>query len=275
MTTVLLDRLMIDEQLESREADQELIDSIEENGIVDPLLVYFNEDHNLFSVLDGTRRYNAAVKLDLFEVPITQTDPPEDIDEALAIQLIVNRNRKDMKLTHVADAIAGIRKGGTKQKDIAKRFGLSEAEVSTLLTLARGHEKLRTAIDRGKITLSAAEPLLTKSMELQEELVNAAIGARTVRKVRAMLRAHQMQSDVVALRGELEEDIDPLDYLALEEIQKIVLSMSALQKQGVTSIIIAEQLLEPLDEIRRSTHKMLEQTVDMFTQPTQSGGLKF
>ena len=273
--TLLLERLMIDEQFEGRTADQELIDSIDENGILEPLLVYYSNEYDRYVILDGTRRYDAALHLELFEVPITQIAEPEDINEALAIQIIVNRNRKDMRLTHVADAIAGIKRNGDKQKDIAKRFGLSEAEVSTLLTLARGHEKLRKAIDQGKITLSAAEPLLTKSAEVQEELVDAAIGQRTVRKVRALIRAHQLESDTIATQGALDEDIDPLDYLALEEIRKIAGNIDLLQSQGITSIIIAEQLLEPLETIRRSTHKMLEQTVDMFSQPTKPGGLVF
>lgn len=241
MDIISVERLVVEEQFEDRFADQELLDSIQENGLLTPLTVYESKD--FYVVLEGHRRFDAIKRLGIEEVQVTLVPAPESAQEAKSFQVIVNRHRKDMMPTHVADAIMTLKEADVKQKEIARRFRLRESEVSTYLTLARGHEKIRDAVNAGRLTLSAAEPLLTKPMEIQEALADAAIGAKTVRKVRALIKTQAFQADVEAQQGDLDTDIDPLDYLTLDEITRMDESLEILTKQGFSSPAIAEQII--------------------------------
>ena len=174
-----------------------------------------------------------------------------------------------MMPTHVADAIMTLKEADVKQKEIARRFRLRESEVSTYLTLARGHKKIRDAVNAGRLTLSAAEPLLTKPMEIQEALADAAIGAKTVRKVRALIKTQAFQADVEAQQGDLDADIDPLDYLTLDEITRMDESLEMLIQQGFTSPAIAEQIILHTNKIVSNARQLERMAVSII------GGVSF
>lgn len=263
MQTVRIEQIVVEEQFEDRFADQELQESIEENGLLNPLSVYPVKD--VYVILDGHRRFDALKRLGVEEVQIVISPTPKDAQEAKSFQVIVNRHRKSMMPTHVADAIMSLKESDVKQKDIARRFRLRESEVSTYLTLARGHEKIRNAVNSGHLSLSAAEPLLTKSLEIQEDLADAVIGAKTVRKVRALIKTHEFQADVEAQQGDLDADIDPLDYLTLDETIRTAETLEMLVKQGFTSPAIAEQIILHTKKIRLDVAKLERLAVDIIS----------
>lgn len=261
MITVPRDNLVVLDQLEGRTANPALIDSIKVNGILNPLKAYkytfegpppLGVPSRCYVVLDGHRRLNAADELGFEELPIEIMDKPENDTEARTIQVILNRNRKDVKPTHVASAIMAMKNNGKLQKDIAKRFGLSEPEVSMYLTLFRGHEKLKKAVNTGRISLSAIEPLLTKDITVQEELADAAIRQRTVRAVRALVKTHEMRTDITAPTSQLEENIDPLEYLALEEFEDVAGSLKVLTETSIKSSTIGAKLGMILQDVKKS-----------------------
>lgn len=261
MITVPRDNLVVLDQLEGRTANPALIDSIKVNGILNPLKAYrytfegpppLGVPSRCYVVLDGHRRLNAADELGFEELPIDIMDKPENDTEARTIQVILNRNRKDVKPTHVASAIMAMKNNGKLQKDIAKRFGLSEPEVSMYLTLFRGHEKLKKAVNTGRISLSAIEPLLTRDLAIQEQLADAAIRQRTVRAVRALVKTHEMKTDITASKSQLEEDIDPLEYLALEEFEDIADTLRTISNMKIRSHTIAGQLSQVLQDVKKS-----------------------
>lgn len=263
MIIVPRDNLIVLDQLEGRTANAALIDSIKVNGILNPLKVYrytfegpppLGVPSRCYVVLDGHRRLHAADELEYEELPIDIMDKPENDTEARTIQVILNRNRKDVKPTHVAGAIMAMKVKGIQQTDIAKRFGLSEPEVSMYLTLFRGHEKLKKAVNAGRISLSAIEPLLTKDIAVQEELADAAIRQRTVRAVRALVKTHEMKTDITAPKSQLEETIDPLEYLALEEFEGIVDSLRTISNMKIRSHTIAGQLAQTLQKIKEQVN---------------------
>ncbi|HEC65127.1 MAG TPA: ParB/RepB/Spo0J family partition protein [bacterium] len=267
MDIISVERLIVEEQFEDRFADQELLDSIHENGLLTPLTVYESKD--FYVVLEGHRRFDAIKRLGIEEVQVTLVPAPESAQEAKSFQVIVNRHRKDMMPTHVADAIMTLKEADVKQKEIARRFRLRESEVSTYLTLARGHKKIRDAVNAGRLTLSAAEPLLTKPMEIQEALADAAIGAKTVRKVRALIKTQAFQADVEAQQGDLDADIDPLDYLTLDEITRMDESLEMLIQQGFTSPAIAEQIILHTNKIVSNARQLERMAVSII------GGVSF
>jgi len=265
MMIIPRDNLVVLDELEDRTANKGLLDSIKANGILNPLKVYrytFEDTPPVgvptrcYVILDGHRRLDAADKLNLEQLPIEIMDKPKDDIEARTIQVILNRNRRDVKPTHVADAIMAMKNQGRYQKDIAKTFGLSEPEVSMYLTLFRGHEKLKKAVDSGRITLSAIEPLLTKDLAVQDKLADAAIRQRTVRAVRALVKTHLMKTDITAPTSQLEEDIDPLEYLALEELEEARDILKRINEAAINSQTIFNKMMVIYQEIKAEVQKM-------------------
>ena len=255
---------------DGRKADKSLIASIETNGILNPLKVYLVEEmddvlellvYKGHAILDGYRRLDAADQLGITDIPIVLVDPPVSDNDRRLTQIILNRNRKDMKPSNVASAIMLLKEGSMSQKDIAKKFGLSEPEVSMYLTLHRGSEKIRKAIDSGRMSLSAAEPLLTKPLAVQEELADAAIRQRTVRAVRALVKTHLMKSDITAPASQLEEDIDPLEYLALEEMTDVVSTLERIKEMDIHSRTIFDQMTVQYKRIEDALENLYTKTV--------------
>lgn len=175
---------------------------------------------------------------------------------------------QNMSVTQIADALLDLKDEGMLQNELSGKFELVESEVSSLLTLARGHEKIKEAVDKNEISISAVEPLLRKSLEVQEELFDEALKQHTVRKVRALVRSYEMNGST--------EPIAIIDYLVVKKLGDILRDMRSLQKQAMT-ISGAEQLLEPLEDLKQETSKMLTRVVDIVTDTIDEPqeGLKF
>src|SRR6266850_514158 len=109
------------------DALQELVDSIRQHGIIQPLIVRrVNDRHELIA---GERRWRAAQELGLSEVPViirTATDL-----EVLELSLIENLQRTDLNAIEEAQGYARLAdEFNVKQEDIAVKVGRSRAAVA-------------------------------------------------------------------------------------------------------------------------------------------------
>src|SRR3982751_1312843 len=82
----------------------ELIASIAEKGILEPLLV--RQRGERFQIIAGERRYQAAIQAGLRELPAVIKDADEA--ETLELALIENLQRKDLTAFEEADALQGL-----------------------------------------------------------------------------------------------------------------------------------------------------------------------
>ena len=118
----------------------ELIASIAEKGILEPLLV--RQRGERFQIIAGERRYQAAVQVGLREVPAVV----KDVDEAetLELALIENLQRKDLTPFEEAEALQGLAdRCGYTHEDLARRLGKSRTSVTESLALASMPEDIR------------------------------------------------------------------------------------------------------------------------------------
>ncbi|MDB4614261.1 ParB/RepB/Spo0J family partition protein [bacterium] len=116
----------------------ELVASIRERGVKQPLTVRWNPVAAKYMVIDGGRRYEAATRLKLDELPCwVQEGDNKDI---LIDQIVHNWQRVDLRPYETADALARLRdKHGLKQIDLVKVTGKPKSEISKLLAL---HDKV-------------------------------------------------------------------------------------------------------------------------------------
>jgi ParB family chromosome partitioning protein len=119
----------------------ELIASIEEKGILEPLVV--RQRGKRFQIVAGERRYQAAVQVGLRELPAVIRDVDET--EMLELALIENLQRKDLTPFEEADALHGLAdRCGYTHEELARRLGKSRTSVTESLTLAHIPEEIRT-----------------------------------------------------------------------------------------------------------------------------------
>jgi ParB family chromosome partitioning protein len=107
--------------------------SIEEKGILEPLLVRPNK--NRFEVVVGSRRFEAAKALGLRKIP--GIIKPMSDTEALSLSLVENIQRSDLELEEEAEGVLRLMKLDPKRfanaKSVARELGRSESAVRELL----------------------------------------------------------------------------------------------------------------------------------------------
>ena len=118
----------------------ELIASISEKGILEPLLV--RQRGERFQIIAGERRYQAAVQVGLRELPVVIRDVDET--ETLELALIENLQRKDLTPFEEAEALQGLaERCGYTHEDLARRLGKSRTSVTESLSLVAMPEDVR------------------------------------------------------------------------------------------------------------------------------------
>ena len=119
----------------------ELIASISEKGILEPLVVRPRGDR--FQIVAGERRYQAAVQAGLRELPVVVREV--DDTELIELALIENLQRKDLTPFEEAEALEGLAEGcGYTHEDLARRLGKSRTSITESLALTAMPEDIRT-----------------------------------------------------------------------------------------------------------------------------------
>jgi ParB family chromosome partitioning protein len=119
----------------------ELIASIAEKGIIEPLIVRRRGER--FQIVAGERRYQAAVQAGLRELPVVVRDV--DDAEVIELALIENLQRKDLTPFEEAEALHGLaERCGYTHEDLARRLGKSRTSITESLALVQMPEEVRT-----------------------------------------------------------------------------------------------------------------------------------
>jgi ParB family chromosome partitioning protein len=119
----------------------ELIASIAEKGIIEPLIV--RQRGERFQIIAGERRYQAAVQAGLQELPVVLREV--DDTEVIELALIENLQRKDLTPFEEAEALHGLaNRCGYTHEDLARRLGKSRTSVTESLTLINMPDQIRS-----------------------------------------------------------------------------------------------------------------------------------
>ena len=139
------------------EALQELMDSIRQHGIIQPLIVRAVDGR--FELIAGERRWRAAQNVGLTEVPVI-TRGATDL-EVLELSLIENLQRADLNPIEEAQAYARLAgEFGMRQEDIAQKVGRSRAAVTNSMRLLELHQQVQTWVMQGLLSVGHAKVLL-------------------------------------------------------------------------------------------------------------------
>ena len=174
-----------------REALQELIDSIRQHGIIQPLIVRpapsgpssGGQADARFELIAGERRWRAAQEIGLATVPaIVRT--ANDL-EVLELSLIENLQRADLNPIEEAQGYARLAdEFGMRQEDIALKVGRSRAAVANALRLLDLHPQVQIWLAQNLLSVGHAKVLL--ALKAPEEQL---LAAETVLRRNATVRS--------------------------------------------------------------------------------------
>ena len=140
------------------EALRELVDSIRQHGIIQPLIVR-RVNGGTHELIAGERRWRAAQEVGLTEVPVfirTATNL-----EVLELSLIENLQRSDLNPIEEAQGYARLRdEFGMKQEEISQKVGRSRASVANAMRLLDLHPQLQTWVTQDLLSVGHAKVLL-------------------------------------------------------------------------------------------------------------------
>lgn len=134
-----------------------LAQSIEDHGILQPLLVRKVKDH--YQIIAGERRFRAAKLAGLKEVPVLIKDLSEE--DAATVSLIENIQREDLNPIEEALAFQEMMKTyQLTQEDLAKALSKSRSSIANTLRLLKLEEEVQDYLREGKLSFSHGRLLL-------------------------------------------------------------------------------------------------------------------
>ncbi|PYL81617.1 MAG: transcriptional regulator [Verrucomicrobia bacterium] len=165
----------------AREPLQELIDSIRQHGIIQPLIV--RQVGTRFELIAGERRWRAAQEIGLTEAPVIIRSA-SDL-EVLELSLIENLQRADLNPIEEAQGYARLaNEFAMRQEDIALKVGRSRAAVANAMRLLDLHPQVQVWLAQNLITVGHAKVLL--ALKTPEEQL---LAAETVLRRNATVRS--------------------------------------------------------------------------------------
>lgn len=173
----------------AREALEELVDSIRQRGIIQPLIV--RQVQGQFELIAGERRWRAAKEIGLSEAPVIVRQA-SDL-EVLELSLIENLQRADLNPIEEAQAYARLASEfGMRQEEIAEKVGKSRASVANAMRLLDLDQQIQTWVVQDLLSVGHAKVLLgIKSPDEQRLLAEKVLRqSSTVRTTERMVARH-------------------------------------------------------------------------------------
>ena len=137
----------------------ELTESIKERGIIQPIVVRQLPDNKTFEIIAGERRWRAAQRAGLHEVPIAIVDAT-DI-QSLEFAIIENVQRADLNpIEEAAGYVALMEQCNHTQEQVAQIVGKSRPYVANLVRLLKLPEPVKKMVREGKLSAGHARLLI-------------------------------------------------------------------------------------------------------------------
>jgi len=167
----------------------ELIESIKQKGVLEPLLVRYVPREDEYHIISGERRYHSSRAAGLREVPCIEKIA--DDAETLELALIENMQRKDLTPFEEAEGLYRLAEQfDYTHDDIAKKIGRSRSSVTETLSLRTIPELIRKrCADRGILSKSlllqvARQPNEKKMIEAVQRIVQGGLTRDEARRER-------------------------------------------------------------------------------------------
>lgn len=226
----------------------ELADSLKENGMIQPVILY--RDGRKYFLLVGERRWRSAQHLKWEKIPAIIKDISPN--EVMVAALVENVQREDLNAVEIAEGInLIINKNKISQEEAAVKVGMKRTTVTNYLRLLKLPEAVKQSIISGEISPGHARALLSlEKEELIIEVLSVVLkGVLSVRETEKLVK--RTNEKPVPESGVFSENIkDPDIRKAEDSLSKMFSSKVNLiyKKNGSGKITV---FFNNLDEYER------------------------
>ena len=165
---------------------RELSASIKKNGMIQPIAVRKNNSSSEpYEIVAGERRWLAAQKAGLHEVPITILDLNDS--ETLEVAIVENIQREDLNIVEEARGYKRLNdEFGYDQDKIAIMMSRSRSHISNTLRLLNLPKDIIAMLEQGELTAGQARPLIgmPNASSIAEEIVAKKLSARSIENIK-------------------------------------------------------------------------------------------
>lgn len=192
----------------------ELAESIEENGLVQPILV--RRKGNRFQIIAGERRWRAAQKAQLLKIPAVVKDIADD--KLLELALVENIARQELNAIEEALAYQKlISSYKLTQEQVARRVGKERSSVANIIRLLKLPEEIQQMVATEKISMGHARALLRiedlqTQLQIAQKIINFSLSVREVEKLVEQLCSTPVPIEPVAVDPNVKEAEKKLQY---------------------------------------------------------------
>ncbi len=223
--------------------------SIREKGIMQPILVRpVPGSNDAFEIIAGERRWRAAQRAGLHEVPVLIHEVSDK--EALELAIIENVQRQDLNALEEALGYQQlIDEFGYSQSALADVIGKSRPHVANTLRLLKLPPPVQAHLREGRLTAGHARALVTVEdpVAMAERIVEAGL---TVRDAEALGQQQPTKEGAPRrMRGDKDADTRALEK-ALSDTLGLVVSIEH-KANGTGTVAIRYRSLDQLDELCR------------------------
>ncbi len=163
---------------------QELSASIAEKGVIQPIVVKFNNVLHKYEIIAGERRYRASLLAELTKIPALILDVSDQ--EAYEIALIENIQRQKLNPLEEALAIEKlVKKYNYTQEEVAEKLGKSRTHITNLLRLLSLPLEVQEMLSTGQLSMGHARALVGQpnAVMLAKQIVDNSLSVRSTEQV--------------------------------------------------------------------------------------------
>jgi ParB family chromosome partitioning protein len=238
----------------SEEELDELTASLRERGMIQPIVARpVRGAPDAFEIIAGERRWRAAQRAGLHEVPVVIIEATDE--ESLQLAIIENVQRSDLNPLEEAEGYrALVEDYSHTQDDIAKMVGKSRSHVANTLRLLKLPPSIRAYIFKGKLDAGHARMLVGQpnAEKLAEEIVARGLNVRQVEEIARQESDRNGKSPSRKRSAEKNADTLALEK-RLSDALGLVVSIDHRGESGAVSIRYRN--LDQLDDLAQRLEK--------------------
>lgn len=166
---------------------EELAASIKEHGIIQPIVVRKHDKG--YEIVAGERRWRAAMKAELSQVPCLIREL--DDEQNMLIAIIENMQREDLNPIEEAEGLRQMTDTfGMTQEQVSKSVGKSRPYITNCMRLLKLPEYVKESIADGRLSAGHGRTLITLKNEeerkaLWERIIAEGLSVRETEKLAA------------------------------------------------------------------------------------------
>jgi ParB family transcriptional regulator, chromosome partitioning protein len=232
---------------------QDLANSILEHGVIQPIIL--RKKGKNYEIVAGERRWRAAIKAGLTEVPCLVRELDEE--QNMLIAIIENMQREDLNPIEEAEGISRmVETFGMTQDAVSKSLGKSRPYITNSLRLLKLPDYVRDLVSEGKLSAAHGRTVITIEDEearkkLCDKIVKEGLSVRETEKLAAEIGKPKKKpvkktknANVAKVERELKDALGTkvninqkgnkgkieIEYFSKDELERLLEMLKSLRK---------------------------------------------